>query len=600
MINTKLAEYLTKLDKELSLRKVFLGEHEIAEEIEQILRIEGNNIELSEEDNAEKMAFEFSTEYLRINPGWGTYFGPKYIGPDREGQVVEYPSIQKVYENTLSYWEKRAGETQNPILAARYSDLVVELSQKIIKRNADYSLFLLAIDSYIAICKQVLAEPLYRQSKIKRALGLALKIKDRERILRVKDAILALEQEIAEDNKAGLWGFAFKWLVVDFGGEKCVSSAEKAFLLNELESRIIRVKSIPWLVGHAVSLLAEYYANEKDEKNLIRVIGILEESHKGNITENANALLQVHAYEQIHEIYQKYTKFPEAKEAVRRISREIGNLKLDWKKSLQKISITADIKKEEIDKLLSVIFGATKQNSLETILANIAINFLPQHEHITEQLCETSSKHPLNYLFTTQIISDDGIPVAKLQPLTDDYESHFQRFALQTVQFGFFYLAVTTDELKKRISKDEVTAYLIKTDIFKNENKDYLTRAIHAYWDNDYLVASHLFIPIIETFIRELIRECGGNTLVPNDVNGYDRVPLTWLLKKQGDIIVNVFTRMGKDMLFYLRLVMTEKLGMNLRNNFAHGLGKKAFFSREASDRLFHIMLCLSLVKSKE
>jgi hypothetical protein len=47
-------------------------------------------------------------------------------------------------------------------------------------------------------------------------------------------------------------------------------------------------------------------------------------------------------------------------------------------------------------------------------------------------------------------------------------------------------------------------------------------------------------------------------------------------------------------------LVLTEKLGMNLRNNFAHGLEKKTFFSRDASDRLFHILLCLSLVKEKE
>lgn len=51
---------------------------------------------------------------------------------------------------------------------------------------------------------------------------------------------------------------------------------------------------------------------------------------------------------------------------------------------------------------------------------------------------------------------------------------------------------------------------------------------------------------------------------------------------------------------FYFRLVLTEKLGMNLRNNFAHGLEKSTFFSREASDRLFHILLCLSLVKENK
>jgi hypothetical protein len=36
---------------------------------------------------------------------------------------------------------------------------------------------------------------------------------------------------------------------------------------------------------------------------------------------------------------------------------------------------------------------------------------------------------------------------------------------------------------------------------------------------------------------------------------------------------------------------------MNLRDNFAHGFGKKKFFTREVSNRLFHIMICLSLLK---
>ena len=38
---------------------------------------------------------------------------------------------------------------------------------------------------------------------------------------------------------------------------------------------------------------------------------------------------------------------------------------------------------------------------------------------------------------------------------------------------------------------------------------------------------------------------------------------------------------------------------MNLRNNFAHGLEKKTFFSLNTSDRLFHILLLLSLIKEK-
>ena len=51
---------------------------------------------------------------------------------------------------------------------------------------------------------------------------------------------------------------------------------------------------------------------------------------------------------------------------------------------------------------------------------------------------------------------------------------------------------------------------------------------------------------------------------------------------------------------FYFRLVLTERLGMNLRNDFAHGLGQEKFFRCEASDRLFHIFILLSFAMEKK
>ncbi|MDI6802211.1 MAG: DUF4209 domain-containing protein, partial [Thermodesulfovibrionales bacterium] len=104
----------------------------------------------------------------------------------------------------------------------------------------------------------------------------------------------------------------------------------------------------------------------------------------------------------------------------------------------------------------------------------------------------------------------------------------------------------------------------------------------------------------IESAIRELVKNCGGIVLRPNNLGGYDRLTLRQLLNGQGEIIEKVFAGMGQNMAFYFRLVLTEKLGMNLRNDFAHGFGKKKFFTRDVSDRLFHVMICLSLVKKRE
>jgi hypothetical protein len=600
MLNNEVKTYLENVDLEKKAPASYSDEHDIAKAIKDILT-KDTNYKPTIEDIAEQMAFDFMAAYPNDNSGWETYHGPMFILPNQQGQIVEYPSIKRVDEEILKYWAKRAKETKNPILSSKYADLVVDFSPKVINKNADVDLFQIVIDSNIAICEKSLADPLDCKTKIKRALDLAIQINNQEKIAKVKETIINLEKKAATDDKPGLWGFAFKWLILDFGKKITLTETEKAELIKALEDRLKRIEKNVWLAENAVSLLAEYYANEKDEDNLMRVLNVLEKSLKTNDRTDSDALLKVHAYEKIHEIYQKYVKgFSKAKAASDRILQEIGQLDLDWNKSLKKISVTTKIKQKDIDDFLKAIFGEKEQNKLEIIIVKIAINFLPKKEAIEKQLKDVSGKHPMQFLCTTQIISDDGIPIAQLSTLEGDYNNHFQRYASQYIQFGSFFLTLASDELKKRISKQNITEYFRNSTLFENENKEYLERAISAYWDNDYLVSSHLFCPLIESAIRELIKNCDGIILKPNDLGGYDHLTLCQLLNGQGDIIKKVFAEMGQNMAFYFRLVLTEKLGMNLRNDFAHGFGKKKFFTRDVSDRLFHVMICLSLVKKRE
>lgn len=601
MLNNKIKKYLDELDKEARTLHSILGEHKIAEEIKNILKKEDKDYKSSNEDIAEQTAFDFFAEYTSDNSGWGTYYGPMFILPNKKGQMMEYPSLQNVTEETLSYWEGRAKESKNPILSQRYADLVVDFSPSILQKSADHELFHLVIDASINICERLQANPINCKKKAKRALNLSIKINDQERIQKVKKTIISLERKVAEDSKPGLWGFAFRWLLLDFKHKVDISSQEKDYLINDLEEKLERIKKDPWSAEHAVSLLAEHYANEKDEYNLMRVLDILEKSFKENKRMNSDALLKVHAFEKIHEIYQKYRDkgFHEAIKASDRISQEIGQLDLDWNKSLKEISVSTKIKNEKIDKFLKAIFGEENEYELENILSRIVINFLPKQKDIESQLKEISKNYPLRFLCTTQIVSEDGIPIAKLSSLDEDYDTHFQNYATQYLQFNSFFLSLTMDKLKKQISKEKIIKYFQESLLFQNENKEYIQCAMSAYWDSKYIVSSHLFIPLIESAVRELIRICGGIILKPNDIGGYDRLSLNILLEKQGDIFKKVFSNADHDISFYFRLVLTEKLGMNLRNNFAHGLEKKTFFSREASDRLFHILLCLSLIKKK-
>jgi len=599
-MHKEVKKYLELLDTKIQPLKSHYGEYKIAQQIKKILQ-EDKNYTPTMEDIAEQMAFDFLPDYPDDQGGWGTYYGPRFVLSNAQGQMVEYPSVKKVTKEMLDYWKKRAFEAKNPILKVRYADLVIDFSPQIINQKANYKLYQLVIDESITICENLLMHPLDCKTKIKRALNLALEINDSERIQKVKDAIIKLENKIAEIDKPGLWGFAFKWLLLNFKKKVKLSKDEEELLLSKLEEILKKVKNDPYLTEHAVSLLAEYYADKRDENNLMRVLKILEDSFKKDKRINSEALLKINAFQQIYEIYSKYRDkgFKKAKLATERLSKEIGQLNIDWEKSLKRISVSVPVKKEEIEKFLNSIFGEEKRESFKKIVEKIVIKFLPKLKNVEKQFKEISKKHPLQFLCTTKIISEEGIPIAKLSDLESDYDKHLLRHFSQYLQLDSFLLSLTMDKFKEIFTSDQIFEYFQKCLLFEEENQNYLKRALEAFWNGDYLVSSHLFIPLIESAIRKLIKICGGVILILNEFGGYDYIPLSTLLKKQGEIIEKVFEPLGKEFLFYFRAVLTEKLGMNLRNNFAHGIGKGTFFSPEVSNRLFHLMLCLSLVHKK-
>lgn len=146
MVHSEVKNYLENLDQEPKALASYHGEHDIAKVIKDILA-KDTNYKPSIEDIAEQIAFDFMAEYPNDNSGWETYHCPMFVLPNQQGQMVEYPSIKRIDEETLKYWAKRTKETKNPILSSRYADLVVDFSPKVINKNADIDLFQIVIDS---------------------------------------------------------------------------------------------------------------------------------------------------------------------------------------------------------------------------------------------------------------------------------------------------------------------------------------------------------------------------------------------------------------------------------------------------------------------
>ena len=591
MLNRKVKKYLDSLKIDLKYIESDFSMHRVAQKIIDLIEEDKDSRQLSE-NKAEEFAFYLEEGNPNTYIGWDTYYGPMRFSTDKmtiEGrQFDEYPSIREINRSTVEYWAKRAKESEatSTILTARYADLVVDFSLKILGEDADNNFYHKVIDSNIIICKENLAVPSVSVTKAKRALDLAIRIKDKKRANNVKDTVIELERNTEKYANTGLLGVAFKWLLLEYSEKITLSNKERLELVVAAEHRLKTVTGSISALENAALPLIRYYERRNDEDKLMHVLNVSEDFLKEHIHSNSSMLDKLTTYDCIYRLYSNYeSRFKKAKEESNRIKKERKQLNLDYDKHWDVTFTGVNIKKKNIDYHVNRIFDDGRE--LQMILRKIAL------EHLLD-------KENISYSYSPNYLSPDII--GEIQPTRDEYENLYPLNALQRLPYlesNSFVLLKTVNELRVRFSEIEIIKYFSRSVVFKNENKDYLKKAICAYWHKDYLISSHLFSPMVESAMRELVMICGGRVSKRCEKNIYASLSLNKLLEHP--YLKKFYSRNNEKILTYFKLVLIDKYpGMNLRNDFAHGLRKKRFSLHAASDRLFHILILLSLVKQEE
>ena len=583
MLHREIQSYFAQINDSPS---ACIEEDKIARKISAILS-KDKKYKRTDEDIAEEIAFSFCQSLVNDE-----YYGPQIIISNEKGKRMEYPSREAVNDRMVHYWETRSQESKNLIMLSRYADLVIDFFSKVRGKQADVIFFQRVIDSNIKICTELLTEPINCIEKIKRALDLALKINDKGKVSDIVDTMINLEKNIAEDESSSSWGFSIDTLILFHPRKKILTKEKENELITMMEDRLERVKKNYDLSTLAADRLIEYYSNKNDEDNLMHIFCALEKSLKEDIR-SSNVLWMSPWLQEIHEKYQRCaTKgFQRAKVAAKKVLSKIGELNL--KKSLKRIPGQIKIPKEQIDSRLDLIFGKNRKNELKKVLERIMLEFLPDRNKIYNEFKEYIKNNPLEFIVSNSIISNDGINTATMPP--NDVCLRFKDYYSKDLQTSCFILEFPINELKELFSKTDIIEYFKNSFLFEEES-EHLKDTLCFYWDGHYRVFSHLSIPLIERSIRRLIQKGGSSTLKPNKQGGYTEIGLGSLLREKNEkseTLNKAFKNICPDISFYFRLVLTEQVGMNLRNDIAHGINMDRFSSRGVSDRLFHIMICL-------
>jgi len=542
---------------------------------------------------SEVIAFDFSERQPGQVSRWGTYFGPKMVINNGDGTGAESPSIQDVNQRVLDYWSKRARTTAHPVMKARYAGLVWDFREVVTDEKSQIEMAHLRIDAVIRIANEdAHPHPTHVFVLLGHALGIALELNDINRIRRIAEVLIDYEERVGEDQKPGLWGYAFDLLLKN----KKVSLTDEcaASILQDMEDRFGRLMSAQasetlnlWAIEAVAKRLAECYRRRGLAPDLNRVLSNLGTAFEQTIA-RAEPLAAQSLLQKYYDIYDRFG-LNERLPAIRKRIAEFGGRVI---KDMERIEIRGEITEKEMSACVEEVLTG----DLRSAILRFVVRFIPRRKQVKEHLVMMASENPLLFAQGWKIVDFEGRPIAEIGSLQDDLDGQVVIQTMEAIGITSIFMREVIKEMQVRfdINAEKVMEWVTVSPLFDSSKNGIVRRGLECFFESDVICSLHLLVPQIEAGIRNLAKHLGGDVYRMNGRSrGLEYRSMGTLL--EGGFVASVF---NKDIEDYLRILFTDQRGFNLRNNLCHGTIPTDEFSQAHADRAFHALVLLTLLKS--
>jgi hypothetical protein len=550
--------------------------------------------EITTEDEPEKLqaeviAFSFHENHPKKTNPFQTYFGPQWMMSNGDGTANVFPALSQVNEEMLIYWEDRASKVNSPILKARYLGLIWDFYTKVTGKKTKIDIGKLYVQSLLEVSKSHLYKrSVYVYPKLQRALELSLQFNDKNLIEQTKHAIINFENKFAEDSREGLWGYAFDLLVEN--KKVALTNEEENQIISGLEEKLKLIgspedgKLRPWFAERAVDRLAVYYRRLNKGNEILRVIKELEMMYRGLFLSSGAMQIQSHLTK-LHSMYQKFHLKEEAGRILVELRKQSPSVNDEMGTISHESSIPADVVERHIQELTA--------GNIQEVLSKWAHNFLPLRKDVESQVVNISKTAPTKFMFVTVIFDKKGRAVARVPGLPEGLEGHIFLEGQRIIQFKFLFFSQIFIRAKEHLSLTIVDVLeFLKGSAFEEDRVPIIEKALNCYFEADIIGWCHLIIPQLEECLRNMLEKSGGNVLKDMGEGRFQLRTLDDILRD--GVLLEI---LGEDVTFYLRLVLTDQRGFNIRNDVSHGLGSTHYFNHSTANVLFHVLLCIGLFK---
>lgn len=561
-------------------------------------------IDLASVDESEKSKDEFVYEVLafRLKPQhgdnpWGNqyHYCPQITYIDSNGNPVYSPSFDEITPDAIEYWQKRATCCLNPLLKLRYATLVWCFQPAIGHKSNDGILYRMVVDTALDICNNdFFRHPVLTVDTLEWLF--VFTSKKSEDMEKVKEAYKAFEKRHNNDDAVRYWASRFR-LMLDY--KKCFTEEEKEEIVAEHEARLIRLstpntdgKINPWAVQSQACLLADCYAKKSQKDDVKRVLNSVEYAFHHEES-NMMGLQYAGNLEKIQHLYRHYNWDSEAQRMMIDIQKAYEKAKDEMQPQSFEFEIPKEVKEQAEE-----MFGIKAKDDA-TRWSNFVFYFITNKSNEEQDLKELAKQHPFVFMMGNRLLDPKGRPMATIGPLEEDLNGNLAMLIVQKMNLNFHFLAMAIHEMLdcKAITVDKIMENMVMPcPLFEENRYDVIREALQFFMDGKYVLFSHLIIPQIENAICNLVEMSGESSLRPQKSGkGFQLKTLDDLLRMQP--VKNAITPDGA---YYLQIVLTNQLGLNLRNLMCHGIVAPQYFGYCCAGWLLHVLFLIGMVREKK
>lgn len=468
---------------------------------------------------AEVMASELTEDYTSDNDAFNGkfYFGPHLVFQDNNtGEFIESPDRKLITPEIISYWEIRINDAKNCILKARYSGLVWDFKSFVTGEKCDIEIARMYIRSLICIIdNDYLSHPILGVKQAERAIKLSKKLSQADLLDEAKLALRNLISRHGKGNAVGIWGSAYR---ISTECPNSYTSEEQKALIADLETRFIQIynmpasgekKRDPWLLMDLADILSGYYKKCSPDK-IEDLFEKVEESFDAIISDMAKLQL-VGNYSQLYKLLVKYGLQDKAAKLSIKIAKFGEGIQDEMAEFKQEFTIS----KEDMDSCVNSILH---EEDVENSLGCFTYSFIPKKEREKESLEHIVKGAPFLHMIPQSIFDEKGRVKAIVGGIETDLEGNLVVHISMSMKFNAIFINAVIEEGKQRgiFTIENILSFITKSPSIKTDRIPIITRGLEAYFNQDYLVSTHLLIPQLEEAIRNILEIGNIPTLKPN------------------------------------------------------------------------------------